>query len=118
MNIGGQMQRTDFTILLGKRIKEVRLAANITQEKLAEKIKVAPETISRLERGSNIPSVDTCNRIAQALGTDLSNLFDFPANNADAKLRPYLDEIRAMFKGRTHKQLKMAVDVVRRLFEG
>ena len=35
---------------LGRRIAHLRHAAGLTQEELAEKVGVAPETLSRLER--------------------------------------------------------------------
>jgi len=40
---------------LGQRVAAYRRTAGLTQEALAEKVGVAVETISRLERGSSIP---------------------------------------------------------------
>ena len=50
---------------------------DLTQEALAEKVGVAPETISRLERGVSIPSLRMLEKIARGLGVELRDLFDF-----------------------------------------
>lgn len=64
--------------LLGRRVAAYRETAGLTQERLASKVRVAVETISRLERGTSIPSVVRLERIAKALGIELRDLFDFP----------------------------------------
>ena len=42
----------------GKRLKEIRMAHGITQEKLAEKLNVSWDYISRMERGTRSCSID------------------------------------------------------------
>ncbi len=62
---------------LGARITFLRKTAGFTQEKLAEKADYSVEFISFVERGINAPSIEGCERIANALGISLSQLFDF-----------------------------------------
>ncbi len=62
--------------ILGKRIKEIRLSQNLTQEGLAELIGVDWKTISRIEIGHSFPS-KTLIAIANALRITLPELFDF-----------------------------------------
>jgi transcriptional regulator with XRE-family HTH domain len=66
---------------LGKRISVLRQAAGLTQEKLAEKTEYSVEFISMVERGINAPSVEGCERIANALRVAVKDLFDFDQNN-------------------------------------
>ncbi len=68
----------DLKTQLGRRVAELRLRAQLTQAQLAERLGVATETISRLERGVVLPSLETMNDLAAALGVDLSELFSFP----------------------------------------
>ena len=42
---------------IGRFLKELRKEKNITQEQLAEKIKVSGRTVSRWETGSNMPDI-------------------------------------------------------------
>ncbi len=62
---------------LGKRIADLRRRAGLTQEQLAEKADYSVEFVSFVERGVYAPSVDGCQRLAEALGVDVKDLFDF-----------------------------------------
>jgi len=63
--------------LLGMRIREVRKARLLSQEKLAEKVGVDPKQISRIEGGKSAPSLDTLEAIAKNLQVEVKDLFDF-----------------------------------------
>lgn len=63
--------------LLGMRIREVRKARQLSQEKLAEKVGVDPKQISRIEGGKSAPSLDTLAAIATHLQVEMKELFDF-----------------------------------------
>jgi transcriptional regulator with XRE-family HTH domain len=67
---------SDVEARLGRRVAELRKAAKLTQEQLAEKVGVAPETISRLERGASVPSLRSLERIAAAVGVQLRDMFE------------------------------------------
>lgn len=51
-----------------------RRKKGLTQEKLAAAASVSMETISNVERGSTLPSVDVLFKIARALSLDLDEL--------------------------------------------
>src|SRR2546430_442950 len=55
------------TVAFGELLKEYRLAAELTQEALAEKAGVSARNIQNLERGENKPLKDTARRLAEAL---------------------------------------------------
>lgn len=59
---------------LGKRIAERRKQIGWTQEQLAERMRVDPETISRFERGVNLPSLPTLERMAVVLKIGVGDL--------------------------------------------
>lgn len=69
---------TNIRIKLAKKIKGLRKARNITQEKLAEIAKIDYKHIQRIE-GSSPPAlrVGTIERIAKALNAKPSELLDF-----------------------------------------
>ena len=67
----------ELRVLFGKRLKKIRIDANLTQEQLAEKIQVSPDFISLIERGERSPSLETIAKIASALNKDISELFRF-----------------------------------------
>lgn len=63
--------------LLGKRIKELRKNAGLTQEKLAEMINIETTSLSGIESGRHFPSLPTIEKIANNLNVELKSLFDF-----------------------------------------
>jgi DNA-binding XRE family transcriptional regulator len=49
--------KPDLGKFLGQQIAAHRTALNLTQNQLAERLGVEPETVSRFERGSSLPSL-------------------------------------------------------------
>lgn len=67
------------------RLREVREAKFITQRELAARTGLTPETISRLERGTNPPLITTVRRLAEALGVEPQELIAEPDNDEPGK---------------------------------
>lgn len=63
--------------LLGKRIKEIRKAKGLTQEKLAEIINIETGSLSAIESGRHFPSLITLEKIAVYFDIELNVFFDF-----------------------------------------
>lgn len=74
---------------LGRRIAERRRARGLTQEGLAERIRVNVKTIQAVEQGRSEPELRTMRRIAAELGVSLDALLGSPRRSADA----IIDEI-------------------------
>lgn len=60
---------------IGKRVRELRKAKKITLIELAELTGVAQATLSRIETGVMIGTVDSHQKIAKALGLSLAELY-------------------------------------------
>lgn len=63
---------------LGKRIAELRVAKQLSQGDLAQKIRATPQWISQLERGTRSPTVHTLVKLANALDVPLGDLIETP----------------------------------------
>ncbi len=59
---------------LGSRIKERRREAGMSQETLAEKAGISPNTVSRIEGGLMAMSVETFQKLVQVLGLDANEM--------------------------------------------
>lgn len=59
---------------VGQELKRRRTAAKLTQVQLAEKVRVAPNTIARIESGNRRPSLPMLQRIADALKCRVGDL--------------------------------------------
>lgn len=62
--------------VVATRIRILRLEKGWSQEHLAEAAGLSRDAISRIERGDRQPSLDTLQRIANALEVTLSSLVD------------------------------------------
>ena len=61
----------------GKRVRELRLARNLSQEGLAFKARMHRTYMGGIERGERNPSLKNIAAIAKALDVTLSQLFSF-----------------------------------------
>lgn len=107
---------------MGKRVKEIRKAAKLTQEKLAEKTGLSVEYVSRIERGLAQPSFRTVDLMADALNVTAKDFWDFKAPIAfkDKKTearqkKDYLDAISSELKGMEVRELTVVYNVVKGL---
>lgn len=66
--------QSEATRRVAARIAEIRQQRGMTQEALAKKARVHRVTLARLERAQHPPTLDTLERIAQALGVTLPDL--------------------------------------------
>lgn len=62
-------------MVLGEKIKDLRLSCNLTQEELADRCELTKGYISQLENDLTSPSIATLIDILSALGTDLKEFF-------------------------------------------
>ena len=60
---------------LGKKIKTLRMQQRLTLEQLAQKSDLSIGVLSQVERDISTPTVTTLQKISNALGITLSNLF-------------------------------------------
>ena len=101
---------TDTKKLIGARIKVLRKQAGLTQEKLAEKVGLDSRHLSRLEVGQHFPSLDSLERIADALNMPLAEFFQFPGADSTDALRDYLTKFAEQAN---ESQLRLAVRVLK-----
>jgi len=75
----------------GLRVRELRLASGFSQEAFADHASIARSYMSRIERGMANPSLDAIEGLADALGVDVSALFEIvePSAPYEAVEVPY-----------------------------
>ncbi|MBL3689415.1 helix-turn-helix domain-containing protein [Leucobacter chromiireducens] len=66
-------ESTPLRIVFGARVREHRLALELTQEALAERLGVSVQYLGRVERGENL-TFDSADRFAAMLGLDALDL--------------------------------------------
>lgn len=62
---------------MDNRVKELRTAARLRQEDLADRLGVSRQTVISIEGGRYNPSLELAWRLSKALGVTIEELFDF-----------------------------------------
>ena len=68
---------TTIKKIFGVHLFQLRNKAGMTQAKLAEKTNLSVDQISRIERGERAPSLESIEKISNALKIRSSELFNF-----------------------------------------
>ncbi len=79
---------------LGNRIKSLRRAQHLTQQKLAEKVEVSRIYVQALESNRRLPSMKLLQRLAPALNVEINDLlmdFSSPDKPGRVQLDSMLD---------------------------
>lgn len=84
-----------ISILLGKRIRDIREAKHIKQVELANMIEIEPTNLSKIEKGAHFPKDDTLNKILKALNIDIKDLFYFEHMQDKSELLKNINKILA-----------------------
>lgn len=97
-------------VSIGKRIKRMRKARDLSQEKLAEFADISVVHMSHIETGKTKPSLPVIVAIADALDVRVDSLlYDNPRSGTNIAV----DEIAAILESCNGKQAAFIADIVR-----
>jgi transcriptional regulator with XRE-family HTH domain len=111
--MGDDLKRDPF----GAHVKRLREVRGLTQEELAERSGLAPDTIRRLEHQDFSPSLRTLRKVCGGLGLSVAtmfNSFELRDNEASAELA----RIHTLLLGRAQAELVLVERVLTELFAG
>ena len=101
----------DFYKNFGKRLKELRLQANLTQDELAEHAGVSTKTVSYWENGHNPITLNKIPLIANALNIPVYKLFVFLNSEEKAADKDYI----ALLQSKTGQELDTLFNIIKEL---
>lgn len=101
------MSRTSLSIRFGARVRAARSARGFSQADLATRVGLSPNHLGVLERGEKVPTLETVEAVAKALGVTAAELIaDGSAGDA------WFDELRAVGAGVPPPLRTLALDVL------
>ena len=100
----------DDKILIGRRIKEIRKSKGLSQEKLAEKAETSPNYLSRMERGTDNPTLDMLIKLANALEVEMWEMFNFGHVKNHKELK---ESLQTFIKTADEPTLRLASKLIR-----
>ncbi|MEW6417237.1 MAG: helix-turn-helix transcriptional regulator [Nitrospirota bacterium] len=96
--------------LLGARIKELRKAKRLSQSQLSESIGIDPKHLSRIEVGNSYPSLDRLERMAEVLGVDIKDFFEFGHLE---KKKEVLESLYKLLKEANEDNLRLIYKIIK-----
>jgi transcriptional regulator with XRE-family HTH domain len=100
----------DTKKLIGMRIKEIRRGKGLSQEQLAEKADINSKYLSRMERGTENPTLDMFIKLANALEVEMWEMFDSGHVVSHKELRGAIQNIT---KTADEPTLRLALKILR-----
>lgn len=98
---------------IGTRIKHLRNAKGLSQEKLAETSGLNPKYLSSIERGRENPTLDTFIKLAQALNIDIFELFNYAGEQTLKESKKFLLDL---IKSSDKEKLEIAAKILRAVY--
>ena len=100
---------------LGKKIRQLRFKAGLTQEQLADRLGIGPQSVSKWETAAAMPDITTLPLLAEIFGVTIDDLFDLTAEQRFNRIEHRMDiedelpqdvflEYEEFLKGRTAEE--------------
>lgn len=98
---------------IGKTLKAYRKAKGLTQAQLAERTARSTDAISQIERGLNIPSLETLLAVAEALNVPLGIIMDTVQNRWSQKRNELFATAVASLSALSDEQLSIVIKQIK-----
>ena len=111
-----QIKNSHLSEIVRQRLRRLRLERCFTQETLCDRAGISIDAVSRIEGGSRVPTLDTLEKLADALGVrvvDLVRTTELPT----LKLSPNLQRIVNLLEGEPPAVQTAAEKVVKAILQ-
>lgn len=88
---------------IGKRVKYLRQIKGFSQEKLAEAIDIATNSLSLIETGNGFMSLSTLEKMSSVLGVEPYEIFKFNTTISQEEMYEYVKNRLEFIKGNEEK---------------
>ena len=99
---------------LGKKIRQLRRAKDLTQEQLADYLNISSQSVSKWETGTATPDLAFVIPLARLFGVSTDELLGFEQSKEDLRKQEYADAYDETWKnGDLEKRLEICLSAVR-----
>lgn len=102
-----------FTTEVGKKIRQYRKAANLTQEKLGEILSIDPSYVGRIERGEANITLETVIKVAEALRISPYDLFKQSKNSKITEKNDLIEKLNILIMNLHIDDLKVVFRIIK-----
>ena len=104
-----------ITLLVGDNIRRLRKERGLSQEQLALKAGMNQSYMGQVERGEKSATIDSLDKIANALEIELEQLFHFEATVSRENTMTFLEKINFELRGRTEEEQEEVYRFIKQL---
>ncbi|CAM5555061.1 helix-turn-helix domain-containing protein [Eoetvoesiella caeni] len=97
--------------VVGRAIAKRRVTCKLTQEQVAERLKIGVEAVSRIERGIVLPTVARLGEFAEVFRCDVADLVTETSSRPKDQAR----QIERLLSGLAHEDRALILEMVERL---
>ncbi len=97
--------------VFGKHIRSLRRVRDMTQEQLAERAGMSLQNIGEIERGRGNPTLVSLEKLAAALGVELTTLFDL--GEAGLTKEQAMQELSVLLRKADEEQVQAILSMAR-----
>lgn len=108
---------SDISKQLGQRIRLLRENLGISQEKLAEKANLNTSFVGQIERGGKKPTLETLEKIVNALDISFEELFAFERDLIKHKDTLIANKIAFELHGRSQDEQEAVLSLVKQILK-
>jgi transcriptional regulator with XRE-family HTH domain len=101
-----------MNIDIGLRFKKIRTSNGLSANKLANSLGIDPSTLTKIEKGSSLPSIKLLISFCDYFNINLSDFFD-DGIASDTVITPELKELLDNAKDLTPEQLKQLTEFLK-----
>ncbi len=100
---------------IGKRIKDYRNRAGLTQEALALNSGLNASFLGDVERGIKKPSIESLEKLLMALNVSFIEFFDFEANIKPFKDLTALEKLNMELQNRSKQEIELVYNIIKQI---
>lgn len=98
---------------IGERLRLLRKQSGLSGKALAEKAKLVPSQVNKIEHGTANPSIDALERMCDVLGITLGEFFATEQNDLDPELRQFLQSAQKLTPVERQKLMEL-IDLMKK----
>ena len=110
----GKRKKTEATVLVGSRVKSIRVKRKMSQATVAEASGISSKYLGEVERGEANISIELMNRIAAALSAPMAAILE---NEHERPYQELISEIVALAPRLNEKDARIAYRMIKMLAE-
>jgi len=102
---------------ISKKIHELRKSLKLTQSQFAELVHLSEDSIGKIERGVGIPTVETLDKIANALKVPIEDLMRTSRNKKLQRDSKEVNDLTAYLQTRTPADVRLIHELAVKILE-